>query len=33
MADMRVSITDPDASPMHHKNKSPGRLGYLTHYG
>jgi Transposase DDE domain len=32
MADMRVSTTDPDASPMHHKkNKSSGRLGYLTH--
>jgi transposase len=30
-ADMRVSTTDPDASPMHHKNKSSGRLGYLTH--
>jgi transposase len=32
MADMRVSTTDPDASPMHQKNKSSGRLGYLTHY-
>jgi transposase len=32
MADMRASTTDPDASPMHHKNKSSGRLGYLTHY-
>jgi transposase len=32
MADQRMSTTDPDASPMHHKNKSSGRLGYLTHY-
>ena len=32
MADLRVSATDPDASPMHQKNKSSGRLGYLTHY-
>jgi hypothetical protein len=32
MADMRVSTTDPDASPMHQKNKSSGKLGYLTHY-
>jgi transposase len=32
MADLRVSPTDPDASPMHEKNKSAGRLGYLTHY-
>jgi transposase len=32
MADLRVSTTDSDASPMHHKNKSSGRLGYLTHY-
>ena len=32
MADMRVSTTDPDASPMHQKNKSGNRLGYLTHY-
>jgi Transposase DDE domain len=32
MADMRVSTTDPDASPMHQKKKSSGRLGYLTHY-
>lgn len=30
MADLRVSTTDPDASPMHQKNKSSGRLGYLT---
>jgi hypothetical protein len=29
---MRVSTTDPDASPMHQKNKSSGKLGYLTHY-
>jgi hypothetical protein len=32
MADLRVSTTDPDASPMRQKNKSSGRLGYLTHY-
>jgi transposase len=32
MADLRVSTTDPDASPMHHKNKSTSRLGYQTHY-
>ena len=32
MADLRVSTTDPDASPMHHKNKGATRLGYLTHY-
>ena len=32
MADLRVSTTDPDASPMHQKNKRSGRLGYLTHY-
>ena len=32
MADMRVSTTDPDVSPMHQKNKSSGRLGYLIHY-
>jgi hypothetical protein len=32
MADLRVSTTDPDASPMHQKNKSASRLGYLTHY-
>jgi transposase len=32
MADLRMSTTDPDASPMHQKNKSSGRLGYLTHY-
>jgi len=31
MADLRVSTTDPDASPMHQK-KSASRLGYLTHY-
>jgi transposase len=31
MADLRVSTTDPDASPMHQKESS-GRLGYLTHY-
>ena len=32
MADLRVSTTDPDASPMQHKNKSTSRLGYQTHY-
>ena len=32
MADSRVSTTDPEASPMHQKNKSASRLGYLTHY-
>jgi Transposase DDE domain len=33
MADLRVSTTDPDASPMHHKNKGgTSRLGYQTHY-
>jgi transposase len=30
MADLRVSTTDPDASPMHQKGAS--KLGYLTHY-
>jgi len=32
MADLRVSTTDPDASPMHQKRGSTSRLGYLTHY-
>ncbi len=32
MADLRVSTTDPDASPMHQKKKSASRLGYLIHY-
>jgi transposase len=32
MADLRVSTTDPDASPMQHKNKGTSRLGYRTHY-
>ena len=32
MADLRVSTTDPDASPMHQKKRSTSRLGYLTHY-
>ncbi len=32
IADLRMSTTDPDASPMHQKNKSASRLGYLTHY-
>ena len=31
LADLRMSTTDPDASPMHQK-KSTSRLGYLTHY-
>ncbi|MCA1717029.1 MAG: IS1182 family transposase [Actinobacteria bacterium] len=32
IADLRVSATDPDASPMQHKKKGSSRLGYLTHY-
>jgi transposase len=32
MADLRASTTDPDASPMQHKNKGTARLGYQTHY-
>jgi Transposase DDE domain len=32
MADLRVSTTDPDASPMHQKNKRGSKLAYLTHY-
>jgi transposase len=32
MADLRVSTTDPDASPMQHKNKGTSRPGYQTHY-
>jgi Transposase DDE domain len=32
MADLRVSTTDPDASPMRSKKESASRLGYLTHY-
>jgi hypothetical protein len=32
MADSWVSTTDPEASPMHQKNESASRLGYLTHY-
>src|SRR5215212_8690252 len=32
MADLRVSTTDPDASPMQHKNEGTSRLGYQTHY-
>jgi transposase len=31
-ADLRVSTTDPDASPMQCKNKGTSRLGYQTHY-
>jgi len=32
IADLRVSTTDLDASPMQHKNKGASRLGYQTHY-
>jgi Transposase DDE domain len=32
MADLRVSTTDPDASPMQAKNNGTSRLGYQTHY-
>jgi hypothetical protein len=32
MADLRMSTTDPDASPMQCKNKGTSRLGYQTHY-
>jgi hypothetical protein len=32
MADLRLSTTDPDASPMRSKKESASRLGYLTHY-
>ena len=32
MADLRVSTTDPDASPMHQKKKGTSKLGYQTHY-
>jgi hypothetical protein len=32
IADLRVSATDPDASPMQHKKKGASRLGYQTHY-
>jgi transposase len=32
MSDLRVSTTDPDASPMRSKKLSASRLGYLTHY-
>ena len=32
MADLRMSTTDPDASPMRCKNKGSSRLGYQTHY-
>ena len=32
MADLRMSTTDPDASPMQCKNKGSSRLGYQTHY-
>ena len=33
LADLRASVTDPDASPMRRKkNEGASRLGYLTHY-
>jgi transposase len=32
MADLRMSTTDPDASPMQCKHKGASRLGYQTHY-
>jgi len=32
MADLRVSTTDSDASPMQAKNKGTSQLGYQTHY-
>ena len=32
MADMRVSTTDSDASPMHQKKRGASRLGYQAHY-
>ena len=32
LADLQVSATDPDASPMHYKKKGASRLGYLTLY-
>ena len=32
MADLGVSTTDPDASPMQHKNEGTSRPGYQTHY-
>ena len=32
MADLRMSTTDPDASPMQCKNKGTSLLGYQTHY-
>ena len=32
MADLRVSTTDPDASPMRSAKDSASRLRYLTHY-
>jgi transposase len=32
MADLRMSTTDPDASPMQCKNKGTSQLGYQTHY-
>jgi transposase len=31
-ADLRMSTTDPDASPMQCKNKGTSRLGYQAHY-
>jgi transposase len=32
IADLRVSTTDPDASPMQAKNNGASRMGYQTHY-
>jgi transposase len=32
MADLRMSTTDPDASPMQCKDKGTSRLGYQAHY-
>jgi hypothetical protein len=33
LADLQVSATDPDTSPMHHKKKGASKsIGYLTHY-
>jgi hypothetical protein len=32
MADLRMSTTDPDASPMRCKNEGISRLGYQMHY-
>jgi transposase len=32
LADLMVSTTDAEASPMYQKNERSGKLGYLTHY-